>query len=246
MNRPYFLSDPVMTLDTYLARLQDDDPYCRGYYIAQVMREAKPDDVFTFVTKAEIEMLWHRIVRHLGRSRGLWAWILCEWRAPKHAPRIVSSRYSRTAASPFPRREFGGKDEIRMIEFDTETNEPCMTSQSSEDGGLEMRIDEQSERLSRALQAMLSRYDLRDLADAQDSLNKGAALERAMALTAERDSGFSPIALAWELHSQRFERYRPDPRLTESKIDGLGEFQEFLASVLAESADPGDELISRP
>lgn len=38
------------------------------------MRQAKPDDVFTFVTLAEIEALFPLIARYLGRSREFWTW----------------------------------------------------------------------------------------------------------------------------------------------------------------------------
>jgi hypothetical protein len=43
------------------------------------MRQAKPDDVVTFVTPAAIRALWPLIDRHLGHTRAFWAWILESW-----------------------------------------------------------------------------------------------------------------------------------------------------------------------
>lgn len=80
-NRPYFLWDEEhTTLDDFVARLRDPDPHVRGYALGKMMREAKPDDVFTFVTKADIEALWPYVVLHLGRQREFWTWILARWR----------------------------------------------------------------------------------------------------------------------------------------------------------------------
>ena len=43
------------------------------------MRQAKPDDVFRFVTRATIRELWPRVQRYLGRSREFWTWLLEAW-----------------------------------------------------------------------------------------------------------------------------------------------------------------------
>jgi hypothetical protein len=39
-------------------RLADPDPEVRAYYLGKLMRQAKPDDVFTFVTLREIKALF--------------------------------------------------------------------------------------------------------------------------------------------------------------------------------------------
>ena len=43
------------------------------------MRQAKPDDVFSFVRLADIENLWRDLERYLGKSRAFWVWILGKW-----------------------------------------------------------------------------------------------------------------------------------------------------------------------
>ena len=43
------------------------------------MRQAKPDDVFSFVSLAEIRALWPVIENRLGRTRRFWTWLLGQW-----------------------------------------------------------------------------------------------------------------------------------------------------------------------
>lgn len=50
--RPYFLWDTDQTLDAFVRILGDADPDVRAYAIAKLMRQARPDDVFSFVTLA--------------------------------------------------------------------------------------------------------------------------------------------------------------------------------------------------
>lgn len=79
--RPYFLWDEDLTLDMFRARLANPDPEVRAYYLGKLMRQAKPDDVFTFVTLGEIKALFPLAVRYLGRSRDFWTWLLGCWKA---------------------------------------------------------------------------------------------------------------------------------------------------------------------
>lgn len=77
--RPYFLWDTDMDLETFRDQLHDPDPAVRGYLAGKLMRQAKPDDVFTFLSLAEIEELWPHLQRYLGKRRDLWTWLLEEW-----------------------------------------------------------------------------------------------------------------------------------------------------------------------
>ncbi len=79
-DRPYFLWDEEhTTLPEFERRLRDPDPLVRAYNIGKLMRQAKPDDVFTFITKHEIRALWPQIVIHLGLERPFWEWMLAQW-----------------------------------------------------------------------------------------------------------------------------------------------------------------------
>ena len=66
---PYFLWDTEMTLAEFRNSLEDPDPEVRAYLVGKLMRQAKPDDVFTFVSPQEILKLWPLLDRYLGNSR---------------------------------------------------------------------------------------------------------------------------------------------------------------------------------
>jgi hypothetical protein len=80
-NRPYFLWDTELTIDEFRARLRDPDPEVRAYFIGKLMRQAKPDDVFSFTTLAEIQSHRPALERYLGNTREFWIWLLDKWRA---------------------------------------------------------------------------------------------------------------------------------------------------------------------
>lgn len=78
--RPYFLWDCDLALDEFRANLVHPEREVRAYWIGKLMRQAKPDDVFQFVTRKTIEEHWDALERYLGWSREFWAWILAQWR----------------------------------------------------------------------------------------------------------------------------------------------------------------------
>jgi len=77
--RPYFLWDSDLTLDGFRGRLEHPDPDVRAYHIGKLMRQAKPDDVFTFVSLDVIAGLWSRLVRYLGQRRAFWEFFFDTW-----------------------------------------------------------------------------------------------------------------------------------------------------------------------
>jgi len=79
--RPYFLWDCDLTLDQFRALLEHPDERLRGYMVAKLMRQAKPDDVFLFVRPRTIRESWPEVNRHLGRSRAFWTWLFNQWEA---------------------------------------------------------------------------------------------------------------------------------------------------------------------
>ncbi len=77
--RPYFLWDCDVDDAGLRARLADPDPVVRGYWLGKLMRQAKPDDVFTFVTWEFVLENWGLLLRHLGLSRPMWTWLRERW-----------------------------------------------------------------------------------------------------------------------------------------------------------------------
>lgn len=82
--RPYFLWDCDLTLDDLRQRLQDPDPYVRAYFTGKLMRQAKPDDVFQFVSAHTIRELWPQLEPYLGNTREFWAWLFATWESQGH------------------------------------------------------------------------------------------------------------------------------------------------------------------
>ena len=78
--RPYFLWDADMTLQRFEELLRSGTRAERLYLLAKVMRQAKPDDVLTFVCPEEIAAAWPDLQSDLGTTRQFWHWLLRTWR----------------------------------------------------------------------------------------------------------------------------------------------------------------------
>lgn len=77
--RPYFLWDVDMTVEELRALLVSEDRPTRAYWLGKIMRQAKPDDVFSFASLPDIGALWPDIQRYLGHTRDFWTWLLTRW-----------------------------------------------------------------------------------------------------------------------------------------------------------------------
>ncbi len=77
--RPYFLWDSDMTLAEFTRRLHEENAEGRAYLVGKLMRQAKPDDVFTFVDVDAIVEMWPLLQRYLGRQQPFWRWLLDFW-----------------------------------------------------------------------------------------------------------------------------------------------------------------------
>jgi hypothetical protein len=79
--RPYFLWDVDIDIERFRQLVKSDDADVRAHFIAKLMRQAKPDDTFQFVTLADVVRDWKKIEPQLGRKRELWTWVLQAWGA---------------------------------------------------------------------------------------------------------------------------------------------------------------------
>lgn len=77
--RPYFLWDMDTTLAQFVQMLRTPDREVKAYLVGKLMRQAKPDDVFTFVKVDEIRELWPDVQPYLGRMRAFWHWLMAAW-----------------------------------------------------------------------------------------------------------------------------------------------------------------------
>jgi hypothetical protein len=74
--RPYFLWWTDATVADLHTMLASTDPAQRGYWMGALLREANSRDVWLFVTPAQIREAWSDVLRHLGRRRELWGFLL--------------------------------------------------------------------------------------------------------------------------------------------------------------------------
>ena len=73
---PYFLWWTDITVGAFRRRISDPDRMTRAYWIGALLREANTRDVWSFVTPAAVRDLWPELLRHLGRKREMWAYLL--------------------------------------------------------------------------------------------------------------------------------------------------------------------------
>lgn len=81
--RPYFLWDLDMTLERFRELLDQGDDDQRAWLLGKLMRQAKPDDVFSFVPAARLRAELPAVSRYLGRTRRFWEWLLTEFWPPR-------------------------------------------------------------------------------------------------------------------------------------------------------------------
>ena len=74
--RPYFLWWTDARVGDLRRHLASPDPAERGYWLGALLREANSRDVWLYATPDEVRASWSHVVRHLGRARAMWAWIL--------------------------------------------------------------------------------------------------------------------------------------------------------------------------
>lgn len=74
--RPYFLWWTDATVGDLKRHLRSADPEERAYWLGALVREANSRDLKLFTTREDIKAEWPRLVRYLGRSRDMWAWLL--------------------------------------------------------------------------------------------------------------------------------------------------------------------------
>ncbi|MFI5299687.1 MAG: hypothetical protein ACHREM_16495 [Polyangiales bacterium] len=79
-DRPYFLWDVEVTDARLRELLQQPDSDARAQWQAVIMREARYEDVWSYLSIADVVRDWTAIGRHLGRSRQFWEWLLKGWR----------------------------------------------------------------------------------------------------------------------------------------------------------------------
>ena len=76
---PYFLWDEPMTVREVRQRLATASPPEKARLLGRIMREARDPEVWRFTTPNEVARSWPQLVKHLGRRRAFWEFLLGEW-----------------------------------------------------------------------------------------------------------------------------------------------------------------------
>lgn len=79
--RPYFLWDEAATIEDLRRILRSGPPRERVRYMAKILREARFEDVWEFLTVTDLLHHWVQLQPYLGRKREYWAFFFRAWRA---------------------------------------------------------------------------------------------------------------------------------------------------------------------
>jgi hypothetical protein len=81
--RPYFLWDEDLSVTEVRDRLANGPEPERVRLMAKILREARDDEVWLFVTARDVLDHWEAIAPHLGRRRGFWEFLFDAWKRQK-------------------------------------------------------------------------------------------------------------------------------------------------------------------
>lgn len=78
--RPYFIWDEDLSIRQLRQKLAvgDREQWC--YYAAKVMREARYEDVWKFLSLEEVQASWKELRPILGRKRDFWEFLFSVWK----------------------------------------------------------------------------------------------------------------------------------------------------------------------
>jgi len=77
---PYFLWDRRVTVGELRAVLDDPTNPQRIPLLRELLREARPDEAWAFVSPHTVSREWDQLSPGLGRRRAFWRWLLDLWR----------------------------------------------------------------------------------------------------------------------------------------------------------------------
>jgi hypothetical protein len=77
--RPYFLWDEDLSVAEVRIRLAEGTEPERLRLMAKILREARDDEVWHFMTLHDVRSFWDKLAPGLGRRRPFWEFLLHEW-----------------------------------------------------------------------------------------------------------------------------------------------------------------------
>ncbi len=78
--RPYFFWDRHITVAELRDAIAATDHPEHFDLLAHLLREARPDEVWQYVTPQQVAAEWPSLAPRLGRRSDFWAWVIQSWR----------------------------------------------------------------------------------------------------------------------------------------------------------------------
>lgn len=79
LDRPSFCWDRDWSKDDLRARLAAADPAERERLMAWILREARPAEVWEYLTPREVDACLDRLLPRLGRKQKFWKYLFGKW-----------------------------------------------------------------------------------------------------------------------------------------------------------------------
>lgn len=161
------------------------------------MSQARPDDVFAFVTPANIRNERPRLERQLGLTRARWTWLLDRWEEVGPVDREAWFVPVTIPTVPaFVRLSVARGDESVIVDLAAEPGAVVEPPLEVDLGGTMIQVDTPHEILVNRLCARLERSELFDLVDFDALPKAGGDLRSALGAAPAKDAGFSAPTLA--------------------------------------------------
>jgi hypothetical protein len=121
---------------------------------------------------------------------------------------------------------------VVIVDLVAEPSDAIEQAESHTIGGEEILVDSKRAILAEKLCALLERAEVRDLIDVEALLESGESLEIGIADAPRRDSGFSPLTLAWVLRDLNVVELAALAGLSGEVAGRLDEFRKSLIETL--------------
>jgi len=157
-------------------------------------------------------------------------------------PHIVEERLAKRGFSvttlqtrpAFVRIRVNDERSTAVVDLIAEASDNIETPERHSVGSAEILVDTRRAILAEKLCALLERSELRDLIDVAALVESGENLDQAIADAPRRDSGFSPLTLAWVLRDFDVSALARADRLDDEAAAKLDRFRRALIDRLIE------------
>jgi len=181
-------------------------------------------------TTRDLDLFWRGEAR-LGTLRGDVALRLADAGLPATAVH---------GSDTFQRLRIDDGTEVLVIDLVAEPVPPLEPPREFTVGSERIHVDTEHEMLVNKLCALLSRAELRDLIDTRALLDGGGDLTRALLDAPRKDTGFSPLTLAWLVRDLPIEAMAAAESLEPHRLADLLAFRGQFVERLLRLSKPED------